>query len=91
MKKNNIRIQKPKLASVPDEIETAFVKSYLADPSEGEIREYAYHLFEHCPETSSEELDNWFEAKSRLMARIPMDHECARINPLPPELVGRTE
>ncbi len=41
-----------------------------ADPSEDEIREYAYHLYEQSSYIPGHDVDNWEEARACLKARI---------------------
>jgi hypothetical protein len=44
---------------------------FQPEPSEGEIREYAYHLYEQSGSVAGRELDNWLEATACLKANIP--------------------
>jgi hypothetical protein len=43
----------------------------LDHPSENEIRDYAYHLYEQNNRIPGRDLENWMEAKACLIARIP--------------------
>ena len=43
----------------------------LDHPSENEIRDYAYHLYEQSNRIPGRDLENWMEAKACLVARIP--------------------
>ncbi|MDQ8204307.1 hypothetical protein [Pelagicoccus sp. SDUM812003] len=65
-------------------------RSFQSEPSESDIRDYAYHLYEHSKETTDNDLDNWFEAKARLEARIPRERECGRMSSEPSEGTART-
>ena len=43
----------------------------LNKPSESDIRDYAYHLYEQSNRTPGRDLENWLEAKACLEASIP--------------------
>jgi hypothetical protein len=43
----------------------------LDHPSEKEIRDYAYHLYEQSNRIPGRDLENWMEAKACLVAHIP--------------------
>ena len=43
----------------------------LDHPSEKEIRDYAYHLYEQSNRIPGRDLENWMEAKACLVAQIP--------------------
>ena len=43
----------------------------LDHPSENEIRDYAYLLYEQNNRIPGRDLENWMEAKACLIARIP--------------------
>ena len=43
----------------------------LAAPSEDDIRDYAYHLYQQSNCAPGQDLDNWLEAIACLRANIP--------------------
>ncbi len=43
----------------------------VQEPSEVDIREYAYHLYEQSSCQAGHDLDNWLEATACLKASIP--------------------
>jgi len=45
--------------------------SVVPEPSEDDIREYAYHLYEQSNCKPGHDLDNWLEAAACLKASIP--------------------
>lgn len=48
-------------------------------PLEGEIRAYAYHLYEEDGCVPGRELDHWLEAQACLFARIPREETPNRL------------
>jgi len=44
---------------------------FQPEPSENEIRDYAYHLYEQSGSAPAHDLDNWLEATACLKANIP--------------------
>lgn len=50
------------------------------EPTEDEIRDYAYHLYEQSGCVPGHDLDNWLEAKACLEANIPRQHAHARLH-----------
>ncbi|HWA08516.1 MAG TPA: DUF2934 domain-containing protein [Opitutaceae bacterium] len=59
-----------------------------AEPSEAEIRDYAYHLYEQSGHQAGHDLDNWLEAAACLKANIPRHRSHTRLHRhiQPPEL-----
>jgi hypothetical protein len=49
-------------------------------PSEDDIRDYAYHLYEQGNYAPGHDLDNWFEATACLQANIPSHQSAARLH-----------
>ena len=49
-------------------------------PSEGDIREYAFHLYQQSGCVAGHELENWFEATACLKADIPSHRSGARLH-----------
>ena len=49
----------------------------LAGPSENEIREYAFHLYQLSNCAPDRDLDNWLDATACLKANIPT-HQAGR-------------
>ena len=49
-------------------------------PSEDDIRNYAYHLYEHGNGAPGHDLDNWLEATACLKADIPADRSGTRLH-----------
>ena len=52
----------------------------LAGPSENEIREYAFHLYELSNRAPDRDLDNWYEATACLKAHIPTHQSGRRLH-----------
>jgi len=50
------------------------------EPSDKDIREYAYHLYEQSSCVPGHDLDNWFEATACLKANIPVHHSHSRLH-----------
>ena len=51
----------------------------LAGPSENEIREYAFHLYQLSNCAPGRDLDNWHEATACLKAHIPTHQSGQRL------------
>ena len=49
-------------------------------PTEDEIRDYAYHLYQQSGCIPGRDVDNWLEAKACLEANIPRQHAHARLH-----------
>jgi hypothetical protein len=50
------------------------------EPSEDEIRDYAYHLYQQSGCTPGHDLDNWLEAKACLEANVARQHTRVRLH-----------
>jgi hypothetical protein len=50
------------------------------EPTEDEIRDYAYHLYQQSGCTPGHDLDHWLEAKACLEANIPPQHTRVRLH-----------
>ena len=50
------------------------------DPTEEEIRDYAFHLYEMSGCLPGRDLDNWLEAKACLEADVPRPRAQARLH-----------
>lgn len=51
-----------------------------AEPTEDEIRDYAYHLYQQSGCAPGHDLENWLEAKACLAANIPKQQAQARLH-----------
>jgi len=51
-----------------------------AVPTEADIRDYAFHLYEQSGRLDSHDLDNWLEAKACLEANIARHHSRSRLH-----------
>jgi hypothetical protein len=51
-----------------------------AEPSDEDIRGYAYHLYAQSSRTDGHDIDNWLEAKACLRANIPSDGSRTRLH-----------
>jgi hypothetical protein len=65
------------------------------EPSEGEIRDYAYQLYQRSSCAPGHDLDNWLEAIACLKANIPAHQSGIRLHqpvngPSPSELQAVT-
>jgi hypothetical protein len=49
-------------------------------PTEDEIRDYAFHLYQQNGCVAGHDLENWLEAKACLEANIPQKHTRARLH-----------
>lgn len=49
-------------------------------PSEDEIRDYAFHLYQQSGCVPGHDLDNWLEAKACLESNIPKQHTHVRLH-----------
>jgi hypothetical protein len=49
-------------------------------PSEAEIRDYAYHLYDQSGFAGGRDLDNWLEAKACLSSGIPKAESHLRLH-----------
>ena len=49
-------------------------------PTEDEIRDYAYHLYQQSGCAAGHDAENWLEAKACLEANIPKQHARARLH-----------
>jgi hypothetical protein len=49
-------------------------------PSEDEIRDYAYHLYDQTGYVAGRDLDNWLEAKACLSSGIPKSESHIRLH-----------
>jgi hypothetical protein len=49
-------------------------------PTDDEIRDYAYHLYQQSGCAPGHDLENWLEAKACLEANIPQTHTRARLH-----------
>jgi hypothetical protein len=49
-------------------------------PTEDDIREYAYHLYTQNGCVPGRDLDNWLEARACLCACIPQEHSHTRLH-----------
>jgi len=52
----------------------------LPEPSEDDIREYAFHLYQQSNCVSGHDLDNWLEATACLQANIPAHRSDTRLH-----------
>ena len=52
----------------------------LSKPTEGEISDYAFHLYEQSHCAPGHDLDNWLEATACLNANIPAHRSGARLH-----------
>lgn len=52
----------------------------VSDPTEDDIRDYAYHLFVQTGGVSGHDIDNWLEAKACLCACVPKSESHARLH-----------
>jgi len=52
----------------------------LSKPSEDDIRDYAYHLYEQSSCATGHDLDNWLEATACLQANIPLHRSGTRLH-----------
>ena len=52
----------------------------LPQPSEDEIRDYAYHLYQQGNCVPGHDLDNWLEATACLKANIPAHRSGTRLH-----------
>ena len=52
----------------------------LTKPSEDDIRDYAYHLYEQGNSVPGHDLDNWLEATACLKANIPAHRSGTRLH-----------
>jgi len=50
------------------------------EPSDKDIREYAYHLYQQSNCVSGHDLDNWLEATACLKANIPTHCSQSRLH-----------
>lgn len=50
------------------------------EPSEADIRAYAYHLYRQGNGAPGQAVDNWMEARACLWANIPADRSRARLH-----------
>ena len=50
------------------------------EPSDKDIREYAYHLYQQSSCVPGHDLDNWFEATACLKANIPQHRSHSRLH-----------
>ena len=50
------------------------------EPTEGDVRDYAYHLYLQSGCTPGRDLENWLEAKACLRACIPKSKANARLH-----------
>jgi hypothetical protein len=50
------------------------------EPSEGAVRDYAYHLYEQGGCTPGRDVDDWLEASACLKANIPVHHSHRRLH-----------
>ena len=49
-------------------------------PTDEEIRDYAFHLYEQSGRVPGHDVENWLEAKACLEANIPKRHSHARLH-----------
>jgi hypothetical protein len=54
--------------------------SVIPEPSEAEIRDYAFHLYEQSSCVPGHDLDNWLEATACLKANIPSHRSGPRLH-----------
>lgn len=52
----------------------------LSHPSENDIRDYAYHLYQQSNCAPGRDLDNWLEATACLNASIPSHQSATRLH-----------
>jgi len=52
----------------------------LSKPSDADISDYAFHLYQQSSCAPGHDLDNWFEATACLNANIPAHHSGARLH-----------
>jgi hypothetical protein len=52
----------------------------LPQPSEDDIREYAYHLYQQGNRVPGHDLDNWLEATACLKANVPTHRSGTRLH-----------
>lgn len=50
------------------------------EPTDDEIRDYAYHLYQQGGCVPGHDLENWLEAKACLEANIPKQHARSRLH-----------
>lgn len=49
-------------------------------PTEDEIRDYAYHLYEQSGRIPGHDVENWLEARACLLANIPAHRSRSRLH-----------
>lgn len=54
--------------------------SITIEPSEDDIRDYAYHLYEQSGCIPGHDIDNWLEAKACIMSNIPTHSTRTRLH-----------
>ena len=55
-------------------------ENLVHQPSDDEIRDYAYHLYQQSGSAPGRDLENWLEAKACLEANIPPEHSHLRLH-----------
>lgn len=80
MKQTDARVFLSKSGAAPMKIESASAPSFLTEPSQDDIRAYAFHLYEQGDGAPGHDLDNWFEATACLKAAIPADSSHSRLH-----------
>lgn len=55
---------------------------FLGQPSEDEIRDYAYQLYQQGSREPGHDIENWFEALACLKANIAVDQARGRLHHL---------
>lgn len=53
-----------------------------AGPSDGLIRDYAYHLYVQSGAVPGRDVDNWLEAKACVLANVPIHRSHVRLQSL---------
>ena len=59
---------------------TASQAASLSAPTEDDIRDYAYHLYEQSRCEPGHDLENWLEASACLKANIPANSSQSRLH-----------
>jgi Protein of unknown function (DUF2934) len=54
--------------------------THSPEPSDGDIRDYAYHLYQQSNRVPGHDLDNWLEATECLKAKIPSNRSGTRLH-----------
>ncbi len=75
------RIDRPVVPSLSDPMKTnRYSKLVPSEPTEADVRDYAYHLFVQSGCVPGRDLENWLEAKACLSACIPKSKAQTRLH-----------